>query len=509
MQNNFILNLTTNFITLGLTIVMSLWLTPFIIHNLGVEAFGLVNLTQTLINYLTIITVTLSSMIGRFFTIEFQRGENERAQSYINTYFFSSIFIASILLIILTGLAVFINKIVDVPQYLLFDVRISILVGSLLFVVTFVSSAFSAAPFCMNKLYITNGIQAVNAITRVVIIILLLTVFSPRIWYVNIGNLLAGIVSLLLGIYYFKKLIPWMKVGYEYFDVKKLKDLFNAGIWNSIGQIGVLLFLQIDLLVANLMLGAEMAGKYSAVIQFPLLLRTVATTIAAVFAPIIITHYANNRMDELKYYSNQAVRLNGLILSLPAALLCGAGGALLRVWLGQEFEEMKWLLIINSLYLVIALGVMPLFHIATAVNKLKLPALATLGLGILNLVLAILLSGPAGLGLYGIAIAGAIALVAKNFIFTPIYSAYITQQPIFIYYRGILSPVIGTGFTILLSMWIQSMFYINGWIMLILHIIIVSIIYFCFVLLFLINKRERKNIVVAIKTFVSRKSKTR
>lgn len=42
--------------------------------------------------------------------------------------------------------------------------------------------------------------------------------------------------------------------------------------------------------------------------------------------------------------------------------------------------------------------------------------------------LAVTLSGPAHLGLYGITIAGAAALILKNVVFTPLYVSYITNH---------------------------------------------------------------------------------
>ena len=75
---------------------------------------------------------------------------------------------------------------------------------------------------------------------------------------------------------------------------------------------------------------------------------------------------------------------------------------------------MKWLLLIHAGYLVVSFSPAPLFYIFTAYNKLRTPALTTVAFGVVNLLLAIVLSGPAGLGLYGIALAGAAALTSEK-----------------------------------------------------------------------------------------------
>ncbi len=174
--------------------------------------------------------------------------------------------------------------------------------------------------------------------------------------------------------------------------------------------------------------GVSESGMYAAIIQFPLLLRTLSGTLAAVFSPTITLYYSKGDKEGLVRYANQAVRINGILLALPAALLGGLAGPFLSLWLGPSFEHLKWLLLIHAGYLVVSLSPAPLFYIFTAYNKLRTPALTTVAFGVVNLLLAIVLSGPAGLGLYGIALAGAAALMLKNVVFTPIYASKITGE---------------------------------------------------------------------------------
>ncbi len=137
--------------------------------------------------------------------------------------------------------------------------------------------------------------------------------------------------------------------------------LFSAGAWSSVNQIGVLLFLQIDLMTANLVLGPSEAGVYAAIIQFPLLLRSLAGTLASLFAPVLTSYYSKGDMEGLLSYANKAVRMNGLLLALPAALLGGLAEPFLAIWLGPSFVQTAPLLYIHAAYLAVSLSVMPLF----------------------------------------------------------------------------------------------------------------------------------------------------
>ncbi|MBP3953150.1 MATE family efflux transporter [Bacillus suaedae] len=501
MKDNLIYNLGASILTFLLTVFITFWMTPLIITNLGTEAYGFIPLTQQVISILSVLTFALSSVIARFLAISISKGNNRKAEEYFNTYLVSTLFGAIIIIVIIVILITKINKLIDVPEYLLTDVKLAIFFGGTLVIITFINSLFLAGPFAVNKLYITKGIEAINAVTKGAAILLLLTVLSPKIWYINLAAMIAGVISLLLSIFFFKKLIPVIAINFKRFNLNILKELLSSGIWNSIGQIGVILFLSVEIILANIIFGASKAGVYGAMLQLPLLLRTVANITSSVFAPVIIKNYASKNMEALINYCNKSVKLNGLLIALPASLICGFAGSILNIWLGPEFVAHKWLLILSCAYLIITLSPLPLNHIFTAVNKLMFPGLATIMLGVINLILAISLSVYTNLGLYGIVLAGAISLIAKNVIFIPIYSSLVTNQPLRKYFVGLLYPIIGASFVIILSIIIQFYFQVNNFWDLMLAGTIITIGYILFSFFLLFNKEEKSYLLNIYKLF--------
>lgn len=96
MNRAFLYNVSANVMTFFLMMLMSVCLTPYIVHTLGVEAFGLIHLTQNMINYLSVITASLSAVVVRFFSVAAHKGEMEQAQRYLASYFVSSLFYPSV-----------------------------------------------------------------------------------------------------------------------------------------------------------------------------------------------------------------------------------------------------------------------------------------------------------------------------------------------------------------------------------------------------------------------------
>ena len=92
------------------------------------------------------------------------------------------------------------------------------------------------------------------------------------------------------------------------------------GGWVFIDQIGALLFLQIDLIVVNLLFGATSAGEYAIVLKWGNLLRTIAGVLGGVLTPIILTYYAKEHTEKLIRVTKSAVKLMGLTMALPIGL---------------------------------------------------------------------------------------------------------------------------------------------------------------------------------------------
>jgi membrane protein EpsK len=289
-----------------------------------------------------------------------------------------------------------------------------------------------------------------------------------------------------------RKLTPQLRLNLALVKSQKIRELLGFSGWILVNQVGSLLFLNIDLIMTNILFGAVTAGRYGAVIVFPLTLRSLAATLNGVLAPIIFGIFAQNKLDLLADFSRRAVKYMGLFLALPIGLLCGLAEPLLEAWLGTEFSDLNWLVILLAGHLAINLAVYPLFSVQVATHHVRLPAIVTLLMGIANTVLALTLATLTDWGYLSIAVAGAIILTSKNTIFTPLYVARILQLPWYTFYPSLLAAVVGFLFAGIISFALVEYWELSGWIQLTLAAIATSAIYTIAALLFGINSDDRK-----------------
>ncbi len=502
MKKESALNLSINILSFALSMGLSFWITPFIVHSLGEASYSFVPTTYQIVSYMSVITVSVTAISGRFFTISKTRGDQQTAQAYFSSTLAATLLLSAVLLIPLALSNLFLHQILNIPPALLSQVRLAHGIACAVFLVTFFTASFNIAPFAANKLYLTGSINIVQTVVRTFATFVVCVAFVPSIPLVMLCYLVAAVCMLALSVVVFKRLEPTVKITPR--GATKTKEMLSSGMWASLSEIGVILFLQIDLFVANRTLSPFDAGQYAVVLQLPTLLRSFASAVTSIFTPVVVSLYAQKKITQTISYINRAVKYTGLLLSLPIGILCGLGATFLSLWIGPSYRSQQMILAVLTLHLAINLPVQIIMSIQTAQNKLKIPAFATVILGALNFAAAYVLAGPCKMGALGIAISGSVVLTLKNLVFTPLYAAHITNQPWYAYLPGILKPLFSTAAVAALCLYLQSALHIEHFFSFFGVCIVVSVIYFAAVWLFLLEKQERQSCLAFLKERVGK-----
>ena len=496
------LNLVFNVMSMVVSMALSFWITPYLTNSIGSEGYGLIPLTQQFVNYTTVITISITSISGRYFAIARRRENDGEAQEYFSSTLYATIVTILILLIPFVMSSFMIDKIINIPNGFLDDVRKTYVIFIAVFIITFITSAFNDGPFSENKLFYTSGISIVNVILKSAVTVSLCLMFEPRIWFVSVGVFAGAIVSLVLSVIVFRRIIPDIKITLK--PHNRVKDILSSGMWISIGEIGVILFLQIDLFVSNHFVSLKEAGEYAVVLQLPSVIRTFSGTIVSIFVPVVVALYAAGDMEGMKKYVNNAVKYTGIVLSLPIGILCGLGGTLLSLWINPDFAKYQLVLAVLSVHLSINLSVQAVTSVETAMAKVKIPAFMTLIMGTINFGLACFFAGPMKIGVLGIALAGGIVLTCKNFIFSPIYVAYITKSKWYTYFPGVIKPFCTTVGVSIFCYFVQQNIYIPNLLAFVGVCCVIGIIYLIVVWAFMINRNEKQQILKYIRKRVNK-----
>jgi membrane protein EpsK len=437
-------NLCANVAQLGLTMIVGVWYVPFLVRHLGPAAYGLIPLTSVITSYMALITIGLESAVGRFQTLALTREDHDNANLIFNVALWGNVGLCVLLLGPAVIAITHAEHLIRIPPGYERATRWLFAGTVAAFLLNQLKTPFTVSFFCRNRLDLQNAVNAGETLTRVGLVALLFALFTPRVEYVGAAILAGTVVALVGTIWSWKALTPTLFISWRQFDWGMLKNLCRTGGWVIVSQLGVMLYLNIDLLVANRLFGAEQSGRYAAVLQLPFLIRSLSLAVAGVFAPTMFHIYARDDIAGLVIYLRRSIKFLGLVIALPIGLTCGFAEPLLRLWLGPSFSNLAPLLVIMSIHLCINLAMYPLYPVPLAVNRVRTPGIVTLAVGIANLTLALLFAIKLRWGLYGIAAAGAVTLTLRHLLFTPLYSAHILNQPWTTFYRGLTAFVPAT-----------------------------------------------------------------
>lgn len=253
-------------------------------------------------------------------------------------------------------------------------------------------------------------------------------------------------------------------------------------------------FLQIDLIVINKTLGNVQAGKYGLILQWSHIIRTLAIALSGALGPLILNLYAKKDFEQMIRLTKLSNKVLSLFIGTIVSVLCIIAPALLSIWIGPEYASLKYLFMLVLLPLPINLGVLPLFSLNRAYNKLRIPGIYTVIMGACNLFLALYLVSGTSLKLYGVAVASGIVLTFKNFIFMPIYVASNMGISKFTFFKASLSTLILLIISVGTSLVYYNFFVINDWFHLIVHSGTLFAI-FAGISFLLLNQTEKKMIL--------------
>jgi O-antigen/teichoic acid export membrane protein len=435
---NFVSNVALFLLNIGI----GLWLTPFLINNIGLEAYGLFPLATTLTQYVALFTISITAAVSRFYTIESQKGLTREATKTFNTSFFTLLGIIIFLIPLIIWFSFKVDAFFVIGNGLVKGAKLLFLTILFGFLVSIFSSVFSVAPYSKNRLDLFNLINISRNLLRIVFVIILFTFFAQKIENVGFAYLIAACASTFIAFIIFKFLSPEIKISCSEFNSNKLKEVFSMGGWLMVNQVGYLLFLRLDVFIVNWVLGIEASATYGALIQWSEVIRNFAVILGSIMGPVILIFYAKKQTEKLGSTTKRGIKLFSLLLSLPIGIISGWAPQLLGLWIGKEFVQYHWVLVFLLIHLTINSSSTMLNFVFKAYNKLKVPGIATLVFGIFNGIIAFLILRFTPFGFEGIAISGGIILLSKNGLFNPIYAAQLLNKEWFFFITPFLSGLI-------------------------------------------------------------------
>ena len=492
----FIRNVGANVGFFIVNTIISFWFTPYLIRSLGSELYGFIPLLTSVVNYFGIITLSLNASTGRYLMIEVEKKNVEKSNIIFNTSLVSIITMIFVAMPLGALLVFFAADIFQVPIDNQRDIQYLMIGTILAFYLKTLRSGFSIATFTQNRFDLNNILEFLGRLGQIGIVLLLFTIDQPKLIYAGLGIVVVSFLSFLGDVFLSKKLLPTLKIKMGMFSRDLFMEMVGTNFWMLINRVGYLLFMNIEMVVANRFLSLSMAGMYGALLTIPNNLRTISNTVSGIWGPLILSKYSRDDLPGIDRVTKTSIKMIGLSTALPIGFFCGVSREFLNLWLGPEFTALSWVAVVMAFNILINTLTLPLFNIHIAMNRVKIPAVVTCLTGILYLAVSVIFTqrfGPLGL-----AAAGGVVLSLRNVFFITTYSAFLLKKKWWHYLVNLILPVIVTVVTGLASYGFIQVLEVENFFDLILAGVMISVIYIIYAYFWGLSKTEKESILNSI-----------
>lgn len=490
-SRRFSVNVLSSVGFISLNLGLMVWYVPFLVSNLGLAAYGMLSLANSLVLYLAIVTDSLNGSVFRYLGIDLSQGDVASANRTFNSALALALLACCVLLVPVAVTCYLLPLMFQVPPDLVAATRLLLVAVGVTALTALVGGVFGVSSLIRHRFDLRNIVRSLVALCRIGVVALLFAAGSPSLVHVGIGLILAAAIGLAGDILLWRKLTPELSIDHCLIESARFRPLIGLGAWSAINVIGVLLIMQIDVIIVNQLLGPEATGRYASVLLFPVLIYTLGEAVLPVLSPAIMAHYATGEKQALQDLARRSVRLLAVGLALPIGLLCGMGAPLLTLWLGPAFADLETVLLLLVAPLTINLATRPLSYVLTAYNEVRVQGLVTLALGAANIVLAIALV-RAGWGLVGVPAAAALVWTVRNVLFVSSRSGLLLGLRWYAFNGHLAIGLLGMAGVAALGRILCALWWPTDWLSLASFAAMIAIAYGAFAYFIFITKADRE-----------------
>jgi O-antigen/teichoic acid export membrane protein len=428
---NTIYNIIGNF----WTILVSIFLIPYIISHIGIERFGIWSLITVITGYLGLLDIGISrsfvKYIAEFYTIR----DYKKINDIISTGF---VFFLIFGILIVLAACFSVNSLIrffNIPDKLYFETKFVFLLGVIIFAINNIVNIFSAIQVGLQRMDISNKIN----------ILLSLPLISGTVFFLEKGYGLTGLVinqSIILIITTFTniiiayKIFPYLQIKISYFNTRTFKQMFNFGIKVQITRLESIFLFETDKLLISHFLNVGLVSLYTIGASVVNKMRSIPIMLCSAVLPAaseISALQDKKALQELYLRGTKYVSVVGIPLLVFIFI---TAPLVILVWIGEIYtESVQVIRILAPSYLInILTGVSSAMIVG--MGKPEVLMKSSIAQFILNLVLSVIL--VIKIGFVGVVIATLISFSTISLWFMTMFHKEI-QMPILSFVKNILT----------------------------------------------------------------------
>lgn len=368
---------------------VALYTSRVVLKELGVEDFGIYNVTGSLVAFLSVLTTTMSNSTQRFLNIKKGEGDIESMETIlgvsINIHKIISWFI--VLLAETVGLY-FVLKILVIPENKQFDAFWCYQSTILTLLFTFFRIPYMSLAVTYERFAFIAWTSLTDVTIKLVMAFALECFESHRLIYYGFSFSLMAILQFWLFKWYCNKiLVPKAVIIKDTYKCDECRFLLSFSSWNILGNVANVMANQGISIILNIFYSVVVNAALGITNQVTNTIATFINNVQQAFRPQLLQTYADDKSSFLSLLYSTSRWSFFLMLLISVPLICNIKYILL-LWLGSypEYTD-SFITILVGFLLVDSLGT-PLLNGIEANGNIKRFQLIQSALYIINVFFA-------------------------------------------------------------------------------------------------------------------------
>jgi len=464
-------NVFSNWAAFAIGLVITFFLSPFLVHTLGKENYGIWALVFSIINYTNLLDAGMKQSLARYIPKYYASRDFQKINEVIN----SSNLIYSITgtLVILASivLAFFFVSAFKVPAESLSMMRKTlILIGIDQAIMFYFMAGTAIGPF--HRYDISNVIGILSSILHAITVVIFLKL-GYGIVTLALITLISNFIRHTVRRWYQQHLVPQIEFRLTYVNKSIIRELLSYGFISFFIVAGWMVVFHTDNIVVGLFISATAVAYYNIAGTLVNYLRLLVMAIGVPLVPAISHIDALGDVSQISSLYARLTRYLYYLSGAACAITLLFGAKFIYAWMGPEFTDtvriLHILIIPISIYLPQTMGNSVLLGIGKHKALFYILAIESIA----NLGLSLALVKP--LGIYGVALGtAAVQVVIYTYVFPYVFHKIIRSNLKQFYASSL--KMIGTSliFTVPVGMLMRVINPLAGWSGLILDGIVVG-----------------------------------
>jgi len=447
-------NVMYNFASQAVLLVLGIVSSPFIIHTLGNDAYGVLAVATAFIGYLSFLDLGLGASVVKYIS-EYSVGERkEELEKVIRTSFSVYLLMGLVGAIIIFAFAqTVVTRFMNIPTYL-YPTTIGVLyISGIGFIINMILSVISSIPVALQRMDLTSQRNILFGFMNILGTVALLA-NGQGLQSVVIWNVFTSVIATLAFILVFIRLLPGVsfKPG---FDKRTFITLIKFGGFKFFSSISGQIVFQLDRILISFFLPIAAVTFYVAPVTLVQKgLSALSNVTSAVFPALSEAHGLNN-LERTKELYLKMTKLTVFLMFPISLILFIFSFQIMQIWLGAEFASRSSgvLRILSLGYFITSLSA-PASLIVESSGRPNISAFFAGTSALVNLVSAIIFIPKFGIE------GAALALLVNQVLLVPVFVSLVNRKFVKIYavtfieqtyFKPIVAGLVSLPFSLYLS----------------------------------------------------------